>query len=422
MLPRQADCSIDLEARQRRGRRFRWLMNSIPYRFAALSLIALSSLLVSCSSRPPRGDAHDPPKPKNALPAAIHSVAGDAWPVFRGNAQATGETKCDLPQKPDLLWRFTPPKGRFESAAAIAEGVVYVGGLDGNLYARELSSGQMKWTFPTSSTFKASPGVRQGRVFIGDTDGRIYCVNASSGKELWHFDTDGEIDSSPNFHGNNVIFGSRDYNVYCLDAETGKQAWKFETGYEVRCFCSIDDGRCYVGGCDQKLHVLDPKTGEQLSEMELDAPTGSAPAIANGVVYLGTESGTHYAIDAGLSKILWRRPTDRKVSEDISSPAVTAEAVIVGSRDKLVQALDPKSGRPLWSFSPKGRIDGSPVVVGRLVFVGSTDGRLYAVGLAAGQLRWDYEAGGAILASPAVASGRLVIGTSQGDLLCFGAK
>ena len=141
----------------------------------------------------------------------------------------------------------------------IAEGIVYVGGLDGNLYAVQLSSGRKQWIFSTPSTLKASPGVHQGRVFIGDTDGRFYCVDAATGKELWHFDTEGEIDSSPNFYGNNVIFGSRDYNVYCLDIDAGKQAWKFESGYEVRCFCSLLDGRCYVGGCDQKLHGARPE-------------------------------------------------------------------------------------------------------------------------------------------------------------------
>jgi outer membrane protein assembly factor BamB len=422
MLARQADCSIELKAKQCCGHRLLLLVKSVRRRLAVLAIIASTSLLVSCNSRPPRGDTRDAHSAQGPLPTAVHSVSGDAWPVFRGDAQATGEAKSYLPDNLELLWRFTPPKGRFESTAAIAAGTVYVGGMDGNLYAVELSSGQKKWTLPTTSTFKASPGVREARVFIGDTDGRFYCVDASSGKELWHFDTDGEIDSSPNFCGTNVIFGSRDYNVYCLDAQTGTQVWKFETGYEVRCFCSIADTQCYVGGCDQKLHVLNSKTGEQTSEVELDAPTGSAPAISDGVVYLGTESGTHYAIKADLSKVLWRRPADRRVSEDISSPAATADAVIFGARDKLVQALDPKTGRPLWSFTAKGRIDSSPVVVGPLVVVGSADGRLYAIDLDTGRLQWNYEAGGSILASPAVASGRLVIGTSQGDLLCFGAK
>ncbi len=394
----------------------------ISFRFAALTLLASSLLSVSCNSRTPSGTPDNSSGSKSPLPAAAPSVSNGAWPLFRGDAQATGAAKSDLPEKVDLVWRFTPPKGKFESTAVIVGEIVYVGGLDGNLYAVELSSGHQRWVFSTHSTFKASPGVYQGRAFIGDTDGRFYCVDAALGKEMWHFDTDGEIDSSPNFCGNSVIFGSRDYNVYCLDIDTGKPAWTFETGYEVRSFCSLFDDRCYVGGCDQKLHVLDVKTGKQINEVELVSPTGSAPAILGGIIYLGTESGERYAIDAKSLKIFWRRRADKNVSEDISSPAVTAEAVIFGSRDKLVHALDTKTGGPLWTFTTKGRVNSSPVVVGRRIFVGSADGRLYALDIKTGQLIWDYEAGGAILASPSVAAGRLVIGTTQGDLLCFGVK
>ena len=88
----------------------------------------------------------------------------------------------------------------------------------------------------------------------------------------------------------------------------------------------------------------------------------------------------------------------------------------------MVHALDPKSGRPLWEFATKGRVDSSPVVVGRRVFVGSSDGRIYGLDLKTGQEVWRFEAGGEVNASPAVAAGRMVIGTDDGKLYCFGAK
>ena len=67
---------------------------------------------------------------------------------------------------------------------------------------------------------------------------------------------------------------------------------------------------------------------------------------------------------------------------------------MVGSRDKQLHALDPKTGKPLWSFATKGRIDGSPVVVGDRVFVGSADGRLYELSVKTGEKLWQFEAGG----------------------------
>jgi outer membrane protein assembly factor BamB len=121
-------------------------------------------------------------------------------------------------------------------------------------------------------------------------------------------------------------------------------------------------------------------------------------------------------------KILWRYHDSEHGASFRSSAAVTRQAVIVGSRDKQVHAFEPTTGKPLWSFHTKGRVDGSPVVVGRRVFVGSGDGRLYALDVETGKSLWQFEAGGAIVASPAVAGGRLVIGNDSGSLYCFGAK
>ena len=95
--------------------------------------------------------------------------------------------------------------------------------------------------------------------------------------------------------------------------------------------------------------------------------------------------------------------------------------MIVGSLDHLVHAFEPRTGRPLWTFTTKGEVKSSPVVAGRRC-VGSSDGRLYGLDLKSGREVWQFKAGAAIVASPAVAAGRLVIGTDDGTLYCFGGK
>ena len=66
--------------------------------------------------------------------------------MFRGNPQATGVAATKLPQKLSVLWRFRVPDGAFETTPIIADGVTYVGDLDGKLYALDLATGDMKWT------------------------------------------------------------------------------------------------------------------------------------------------------------------------------------------------------------------------------------------------------------------------------------
>ena len=48
---------------------------------------------------------------------------------------------------------------------------------------------------------------------------------------------------------------------------------------------------------------------------------------------------------------------------------------MLGGRDKMVHALDAKTGKAHWTFMTNARVESSPAIVGNRVFVGSTDGR-----------------------------------------------
>ena len=262
--------------------------------------------------------------------SAINNLRSD-WPVFRGNAQATGVAAGGLPTNLELLWTFSTTKGGFESTAAIVGGVVYIGSTDGNLYALDLATREKRWQFPTPLGFTASAAVRDGRVYIGDSDGTFYCIDAASGRKLWSYQTDGEIDSSASFHAGRVLFGSQDTFLYCLDAVSGKLVWKYHNPDQIRCFPSVADNRAFVAGCDGRLHVIDLKNGTPVGEVNIDSPTGSSPAVMDGTVFVGTEGHEFFAIDPRRRKILWRYESPKGAAAFRSSAAVTPEAVIVGS-------------------------------------------------------------------------------------------
>jgi outer membrane protein assembly factor BamB len=197
-------------------------------------------------------------------------------------------------------------------------------------------------------------------------------------------------------------------------------AWKYKSENQIRCFPTIVEDRAFVAGCDERLHVVELKQGKQVGEVSLEGPTGSTPAVLGRLLFVGTEGRTFFAVDWQQPKVVWKYQPDERTAAYRSSAAVTAEAVVVGSQDKLVHALEPQTGKRLWTFATRGRVDSSPVIAGQRVFVGSADGRLYGLDLKTGKEFWRFEAGGAILSSPAVAAGRLVIGTEAGDVLCFG--
>jgi outer membrane protein assembly factor BamB len=98
---------------------------------------------------------------------------------------------------------------------------------------------------------------------------------------------------------------------------------------------------------------------------------------------------------------------------------VTEEQVVIAGRDRLVRALDPKSGETIWEWNSGGRLDSSPVIVGERVFLGTQKGELTALDLATGAVGWSFETGAAILASPSVAAGMLVISNLDGVVYAF---
>lgn len=345
------------------------------------------------------------------------------WPIFRGDRLATGVAKGSLPDKPELVWKFEVENGAFEGTPAILDGVVYIGDLDGEVYAFDLKSGKKKWTYETDSGFIASPAVKDGLLYVGDFDGRLHCLDISNGKLKWAFETNAEIDACVNFYKDNIVFGSQDATLYCLNAKTGKQVWKYEISDQIRCSATIVGNRTFVAGCDSLFHVIDLDKGEEVTNVPIEAPTMSTPAGQGDHVFFGTEAGAFFCVNwKGDAKIVWTF-TDERAGQPIrSSAAVTKDRVVFGSRSKKVYALNPSDGKEVWRFAARQRVDCSPVVVGDRVFVGAADGRLYGLNLKDGEKLWEFEGRGGFIGSPAVAGGRMVIATDRGVVYCFGAK
>src|SRR5207253_5389048 len=104
--------------------------------------------------------------------------------------------------------------------------------------------------------------------------------------------------------------------------------------------------------------------------VDLGGQAGATPAIVGDRLYIGTMTNQVLAVDWRKPAIAWTYEPEQRSQPFYASAAVTDTLVIVGGRDKLVHALDRKSGKPVWTFPTKGRVDGSSVVAGKRVYVG----------------------------------------------------
>ncbi len=85
---------------------------------------------------------------------------------------------------------------------------------------------------------------------------------------------------------------------------------------------------------------------------------------------MGGNGGSVYALDAQTGEVVWSYATGGAV---ISSPAVANGVVYVGSFNDNIYALSAATGAVLWSYQTGTRVESSPAVSNGIVYVGSSD-------------------------------------------------
>lgn len=75
-----------------------------------------------------------------------------------------------------LLWQYQV--GNYiEATPAVANGVVYFGSYDHNIYALNASTGALLWQYTASNDFFSSPAVVNGMLYDAAYDGNLYAFH-----------------------------------------------------------------------------------------------------------------------------------------------------------------------------------------------------------------------------------------------------
>src|SRR6185436_6288170 len=310
-----------------------------------------------------------------AVPPSPGGVGGDGregqgvrgWTMFRGDPQQTGRAAGELPADLKPLWTFKAAEG-ISSTAAIADGSVFVGSLDGTLYSLDLATGALRWKHKTEDEIKSSPSVKGGVVYFGDAGGKLHALDAKTGKVRWTFQSGGEINSSVNFAAGCILFGSYDQSLYCVAERDGKVVWKVETdGYVHGTPAVVSDkaGETVVStGCDGQLRVVRARDGKGLRQVEIGDYVAASPAVAAGRAFAGTFGNQVVAVDLGKGTVAWRYEHPVRKFPYYSSAALAGDAVVIGGRDKMIHSLNAANGKEIWAWSARAAIDASPVIAG----------------------------------------------------------
>jgi outer membrane protein assembly factor BamB/tRNA A-37 threonylcarbamoyl transferase component Bud32 len=307
------------------------------------------------------------------------------------------------------VWEFAC-EDEVRSSPTVAEGIVYVGAYDNNLYALDAQTGQFVWKYATDGGIASSPCVWRDMVFVGSEDQVLYAINARTGGLAWTCPTGQRIRSSPQVEYNQVFFGSDDGHLYAVSAQSGRVTWKFPTLKPIRSRPVISDDVVYVGSDDGHVYALDIQNGKLKWKQRTNRGVTSSPAVYEGLVFVGSRDWNIYALDARTGWAVWRYRTNNAI---ISSPAISEGCLYIGSVDGNLYALETNSNRLIWKFAAEGQITSSPAVAEGAVYFGSVDEHVYSVDVKTGKLRWSFKTGGPVPSSPFVVAGIVYIGSTD---------
>jgi outer membrane protein assembly factor BamB len=189
----------------------------------------------------------------------------------------------------------------YETAPTVANGCVYFTDGVGNFDCLNATDGAFVWSNPIGGYDTAS--VANGYVYYSPYGGEFCCLNAQTGTSAWNYTTKGTNYAVPAIANGNVYFGSDDGNFYCLNAQTGTKVWNYSVyspygGTYVFTGSVSGNGYVYFGDNSNYIYCLNAQTGTLVWQYQTGGSVDSLPAIANGVLYVGSWDGYMYAFGA----------------------------------------------------------------------------------------------------------------------------
>jgi PQQ-dependent dehydrogenase (methanol/ethanol family) len=234
--------------------------------------------------------------------------------------------------------------------------------------AQNVGGLQARWVAPLPGEVpvQATPLVVDGVMYVSGPPGDVYAIDARSGAQLWKFsrrqDKRNPYQINPSNRGvavlgNRVFFNTLDNNLIALDARTGRQLWEKNladtmhsytmTGAPLvlkdKVIVGMSGGEAGVRGF---LEAYDPATGQRLWRFE----TIPGPGQPGNETWAGdswkTGGGATWltgSYDAELDLLYW---TVGNPGPDFDPTVRAGDNLHTNS----VVAINPKTGKLVWSY------------------------------------------------------------------------
>jgi outer membrane protein assembly factor BamB len=165
-----------------------------------------------------------------------------------------------------LLWDAPAEVGgALVAPPVVAGGRLYIGSFDRSMYAVALTTGAVTKLFTADNWFWAGAVTDGQRVYAPNLDGRLYAYDISSGNLAWSYDQEGDRDpllSSPAVIGDKIVLAS-DSGILTLLDTSGKRLDRLgTTGDSVRSSLTTFDDTVFARSLDEVIRPYRVKNGD----------------------------------------------------------------------------------------------------------------------------------------------------------------
>lgn len=318
----------------------------------------------------------------------------------------------------DIAWSFEPD-GTPRGTPIVVDGVVCFASEDGPLYAINQETGEEIWHDELELSEGTAPVVTENSVI--DANGELQALDARNGDTMWESETYTAAWNAPTYHSDSLyVTGSEIISSFAVPG--GEQEWSHDIGSNVFTTPAIADGMVLVGSDDGNVYALNAESGDVEWTFEASDKVQSSPTVQSGTVYVGDKSGMLYALSAATGETVWETELDDIIGVD--GAVVYESSVYAFSGLVSVSSLDAATGETEWTTEfedelGEGARYGSPFTIANgVIYAGSIYNKVAAFDTGSGEVQWTVELDGegAIHSQPTVEGDSVFVTSQDGSL------
>ena len=244
--------------------------------------------------------------------------------------------------------------------------VVAAATLEGLLVVLASGDGTILWRTAVGEPVAAGPLIKNGMIFLAGRGGNLYAWDQFTGKPRWGLRIQAPITVSPGFsRRQDRLLIAIPGKLLVLVPETGEiQSRSVFRGTPATSPVSCRD-RILIGTTDGRLLGIHRESLRPTWEVSCGAAPPSLPTCDQNAALVGCgDSITRIGLDKG--KVKWEFRTGGRIT---SRPVIRANRIFAGSFDNDIYILKRKSGHLIHYRVSSHRLVADPLVLGNLFLV-----------------------------------------------------